>query len=477
MNFDVRKHLNEQKEQLIDLNDKIWEYAETRFEEYKSTKALKSYLADNGFAIEDNTADIETAFVASYGKGRPVIAILAEYDALSGLSQKGGITEREALVDDGNGHGCGHNIFGSASAGAAVVVKKWLESTGREGTIQLIGCPGEEGGSGKTFMAKKGVFNDLDSALAWHPASVNAVMSVSTLANYQVYFRFKGIASHAATSPHLGRSALDAVELMNVGVNYLREHIIPEARVHYAVTNTGGNSPNVVQSNATVLYLIRAPKMHQVEDIYRRICKIAQGAAMMTETEVEIVFDKGCSNYLPNRELEKVLYNNMVKAGAPEFDQNDMNFAQAIRETFSKSGCDGEELLTNFIDSKEFLKLAKEIQKKPLCCAVLPYVALNITMPASTDVGDVSCNVPTVQFVMSCYANGTPAHSWQMVSQGVTSLAHKGMLKAAEVLARTGIDLIQHPEAVKRAREEFEEVNASGYVCPIPDGVKPSPVK
>ncbi len=360
MNFDVRKHLNEQKEQLIDLNDKIWEYAETRFEEYKSTKALKSYLADNGFAIEDNTADIETAFVASYGKGRPVIAILAEYDALSGLSQKGGITEREALVDDGNGHGCGHNIFGSASAGAAVVVKKWLESTGREGTIQLIGCPGEEGGSGKTFMAKKGVFNDLDSALAWHPASVNAVMSVSTLANYQVYFRFKGIASHAATSPHLGRSALDAVELMNVGVNYLREHIIPEARVHYAVTNTGGNSPNVVQSNATVLYLIRAPKMHQVEDIYRRICKIAQGAAMMTETEVEIVFDKGCSNYLPNRELEKVLYNNMVKAGAPEFDQNDMNFAQAIRETFSKSGCDGEELLTNFIDSKEFLKLGAD---------------------------------------------------------------------------------------------------------------------
>lgn len=476
--FQVVDHLDQLKNNLIKLNDDIWSFAETRFEEHQSANAIKSLLASEGFTIEHGVANIDTAFVATYGMGSPVIGVLAEYDALSGVSQKGGSPVREPLTDGGNGHGCGHNIFGASSVGAAIITKRYLEEHGLQGTVKLMGCPGEEGGSGKTFMAREGVFDDLDAALAWHPATINGVMSASFLANYQIYFKFKGITSHAAASPHLGRSALDAVELMNVGVNYLREHIVPEARVHYAVTETGGRSPNVVQGKAEVLYLIRAPKIGQVEEIYQRICKIARGAALMTETEVEIVFDKACSNVIPNRTLEGIIQKNFEKAGAPGFDEEDQQLAREMQGTLSEIERKGDVFLGQFTSNKKMKTITKDIMEKALHDDVFPYMPSPMVLPGSSDVGDVSWITPTAQLATACFALGTPAHSWQMVSQGNTAIAHKGMLKASEVLAMTAIDLYNDPAAVEEAKSELkEELDGNGYQCPIPVHVMPSVIK
>jgi aminobenzoyl-glutamate utilization protein B len=308
-----------------------------RFEEYQSVELLCKILSDEGFSLEKGIGGIPTAFAASFGSGSPVVAILGEYDALAGLSQTNGVAKQEPLVSGQSGHGCGHNLLGAGSLAAVVAVRHYLEANKMPGTIRYYGCPGEEGGSGKTFMAREGVFDGVDIALTWHPMTHNTIFSMSTLANYQVAFKFHGKSSHAGTTPHLGRSALDAVELMNVGVNYLREHIIQEARVHYAVTNSGGASPNVVQAEAEVLYLIRAPKVDQVQGIYERICKIARGAAMMTETECEIVFDKACSNYIPNSVLGKLLLENFKVVGVPRPDESEARFAAEIQSTLTGS--------------------------------------------------------------------------------------------------------------------------------------------
>lgn len=259
------------------------------FLEKHSSEYIISKLEEQGFEVERGVCGIETAFVATFGSAKPIVGFLGEYDALPSLSQEKGIAEYKPIASGGNGHGCGHNLLGTGSFAAAVAVKDYMEENNVIGTVKYFGCPAEEFGDGKAFMAKAGIFDDLDFALCWHPAPINSVFKMDVLAINQVYFRFKGRSAHAAASPHLGRSALDAVELMNIGVNYLREHIIPEARVHYAVTNTGGDAPNVVQSNAEVLYLIRAPRVSQVQSIYERVCKIAEGAALMTETELEIV--------------------------------------------------------------------------------------------------------------------------------------------------------------------------------------------
>src|SRR5699024_4100684 len=251
-------------------------------------------LKAEGFQVERDVGGIETAFIATYGDGSPVIGILGEYDALSGMSQQAGVPTKTPIKEGDNGHGCGHNLLGVGSLGAVLAVKQMIDERQLSGTIRYYGCPAEEGGSGKTYMVRAGLFDDVDIALTWHPGTSNSIMCGQSLANYQVYYKFKGKSSHATISPHLRRSALDAVELMNVGVNYLREHIIPEARVHYAVTHTGGHSPNVVQAEAEVLYLMRAPQVDDVEHIYKRINDIAKGAALMTGTEVDIVFDKAC---------------------------------------------------------------------------------------------------------------------------------------------------------------------------------------
>ena len=459
--------------EITELSDQIWDTPETRFQEHKSTKLLSDFLEDNGFSVERGVGGIETAFTATFGQEKPVIGILGEFDALSGLSQKEASDVREALEENGNGHGCGHNLLGTAGISAVVALKQLIEEKKITGSIKYFGCPGEEGGSGKTYMVREGVFNDIDVALTWHPNSYSGVFSFSSLANYQVYFSFEGKASHAANSPHLGRSALDAVELMNVGVNYLREHIISEAKVHYAVTNTGGSSPNVVQSDAEVLYLIRAPHISEVEDIYQRVIKIAEGAALMTETKVTVRFDKACSNYIPNDTLNIVLQDQLEHFGLPNYDDKELSYAQKMAQTITQEEVDAAildaEKLSNYQLTEEFYT-----PEYPFFNEVIPYAKTREVMQGSTDVGDVSWIVPTAQFFTTCFVAGTPLHTWQLVSQGKTSLAHKGLLYAGKVLAASAVEVFGNPELIEKAKEELAKQTKNAYRNPLPKELQPS---
>lgn len=466
--------IEENKQIFIDVSDKIWDYAETAFEEFKSMECLCEVLEQQGFQVEKGIGGITTAFSGTYGSGHPVIGILGEFDALSGMSQEAGNEQRQEVVAGGNGHGCGHNIFGAASLAAAVAVKEYIKANGGSGTVIYLGCPGEEGGSGKAFMAREGVFDNLDIAYGWHPAGFNAIMDVSTLANYQVKYSFKGRASHAAASPHLGRSALDAVELMNVGVNFLREHVIQDARIHYAITNAGGFSPNVVQPEAEVLYLIRAPKSNQVEEIYQRINKIAQGAALMTETEVSIDFIKACANIVPNKTLHEIMYQNFTEDIIPEYTAEEMAFAAKMETSMGDVPTDVNSM-TNLSETEAIAAL-KKLEGKSICDFVLPFSKERDVpvLKASSDVGDVSWNVPTGQVVTACHTPKTPAHSWQLVSQGRTSIAHKGLLMAAKVIAGASVDVLNHPEVVETAKQELEQrLQGNKYQSAIPKEVKP----
>ena len=429
------------------ISDCIWEYAETAYQEVKSADLLSRELEKNGFIVTRGIADIPTAFKAVCGYGAPRIAILGEYDALPGLSQKAGLAHEEQDSQRTTGHGCGHHLLGTAGVAAAIAVKNLLVQGGRSGTIEFYGCPAEEGGSGKSFMAKAGCFNGLDAVLTWHPYPMTGIMNVTTLANCKATYTFKGIASHAALSPHLGRSALDAAELMNVGANFLREHIIPEARLHYAFSDAGGTAPNVVPALAKVVYMVRAPRLEQVQEIYARLNLVAQGAATMTQTEVEIHLDKTCANMIPNTALEQVLYAHMCEIEPPKPGERDLSFAHEIAETLSKKPAGA--LLPD---------------------RILPFDGTHMAAPASTDVGDVSWNVPTAQLCVSCYAAGTPEHSWQLVAQGKSEWAHKGMLYAAKVLAASTVQLIDSPAILKTAKEELEKsLQGTDYrtVCDI----------
>ena len=468
------KVIAEKSDRFIQASDRIWEYAELRFEEYRSAAQLCEIFETEGFAVEKGIAGLPTAFVATFGTGGPVIAILGEYDALAGLSQKNGIARQEVLKPGQSGHGCGHNLLGVGALAAAVAAKEFLIENKLSGTIRYYGCPGEEGGSGKTFMAREGVFAGVDVALTWHPMTHNTVFSMSTLANYQITFKFYGKSSHAGTAPHLGRSALDAVELMNVGVNYLREHIIQEARIHYAVTNTGGVSPNVVQAEAEVLYLIRAPKVSQVQEIYERVCKIAQGAALMTETKCEIAFDKACSNYIPNGVLGQLLLSNFTRIGVPRPNEEERQFAQALQATLTESDRNADlQMASDFMggNGDETLELLK---KTVVSDVILPCISSPKLLTGSTDVGDVSWIVPTAQLCVACNVFGTPGHSWQTVAQGATTFAHKGMLTAGRVLAAAIVDILEKPALVEEAQRELNAArNGCAYFCPIPQEVKP----
>lgn len=411
--------IDARSDRYAELSDRIWSLAELRYDEHKSAELHIAMLQEAGFRVTRDAAGIPTAFVAEAGTDGPVIGILGEYDALSGLSQESGAyaCQPSPETPNGNGHGCGHHLLGTAAHFAAVAVKEFLERNGLPGRIRFYGCPAEEGGSGKTFMARAGLFDDLDAALTWHPASHTGIFHQSSLANIQAYFRFRGVAAHAANSPHLGRSALDAVELMNVGVNYLREHMVPDARVHYAVTNSGGISPNVVQARAEVLYLVRAPINSQAAELYERVKNVARGAALMTGCELEIVFDKACSNYIPNGVLNQVMYANMQALQGPAYTEGEQQAARRMWDAISADDIDNA--------GKNLGAVLRN--PTPLFSGVAPYEPGRHEISyGSTDVGDVSWVTPTAQCWGACYAYGTPFHSWQMVAQGKLSLAHKG---------------------------------------------------
>lgn len=458
--------------------DDIWDHPETRFQEFWSAACLADALEAEGFQLTRNAGGIPNAFIASFGEGQPVIALLGEFDALAGLSQQAYCAAPASPTPGENGHGCGHNLLGTAAFAAAVAARNWLLQQGGVGTLRFYGCPGEEGGSGKTFMVREGLFDDIDAALTWHPEAWAGMFSTSTLANIQAAWRFTGTAAHAANSPHLGRSALDAVTLMTTGSNFLNEHIIEKARVHYAITDTGGVSPNVVQAQAEVLYLIRAPEMADAQQIFARIEKIAQGAALMTETSVSCRFEKACSSYLPNRTLEAAMYQAVCHYGTPPWSAEERAFAAEIRATLSANDINNS--LKNIADTggEDGKAFARRHRETRLIDEVAPWAATDNILAGSTDVGDVSWKAPVAQCFSPCFAVGTPLHTWQLVSQGRTSIAHKGMLLAGKVLAATAIRLFSDRSLLTTSQQELAQVLAERpYRCPIPQDVKPSILK
>ncbi len=460
------RSIDEKAPLLTALSDKIWEYAELSMEEHRSTAAYLQILQDQGFAVEENLCGIPTAFLGRYGSGKPVIGILGEFDALSSLSQAPCVAEKQPLTPGGNGHGCGHNLLGAASLGAAIAVKEEIQKGNLSGTVVFYGCPGEEGCAGKTFMAQGGLFRDLDAALCWHPGDTNEVTTGSNAASIQKTFTFTGLAAHAAGDPEHGRSALDAAELMNVGVQFLREHMSRTCSLHYSFLDAGGISPNVVQPTATVLYMVRGENVRQAKALLARVEKIAQGAALMTETAVTSKLIDGSSNTVSNTVLEKLLLENLQAAPLPVYAQAEWDFAQAMKATCGEPALPGQWVKEN-PSLKAFSQEKTQGGSRALNDFVMPYTPSLQIEPGSTDVGDVSWLTPTAQFTAVTWVSGSPGHSWQNVATGKHSIAHKGLLLAAKVLAGTAADLMENPQILSQARAEFETATASGYDCPL----------
>ena len=467
--------IDKKAKEILDASDEIWGCAETAFQEDNSVKVLCDLLKKEGFAVEENLADVKTAFKGTYGSGKPVIGILGEFDALSGLNQEPCATEKKAMVDGAPGHGCGHNMLGAGSMAAAFAVKKYLEETKTPGTVIFYGCPGEEGGASKAFMARDNIWPELDAALTWHPGSVNQVTSGTCNTCIQVEYKFTGVASHAAGAPELGRSALDAVELMNVGVQFLREHMPDSARIHYAITDAGGNSPNVVQPHAQVLYMVRSQLAKDALALEKRVDKIAEGAALMTETTMTKRFIDGCSNTVPNKVLEMLLWKNFNEVGVPTYTEEEKEYAKKIVASYEMTNddlpgdaCDESEEIAAWVD---------QVSKHgtiPLNDFLVPYHFSTRQRMGSTDVGDVSWQVPTAQINVVTFASKSPGHSWQNVSTGKTSIGHKGLLTAGKVIAATAIELFENPQYIQQAKSEFETRTAGGYYCPVPKDAVPT---
>ena len=460
------------KEEILTLSDKIWEYAELSMLEIKSTAAYVALLKQEGFQVEENLCGIPTAFSGTYGSGSPKIGILAEYDALSGLSQAPGVTEKQPLCEGGSGQGCGHNLLGAASLSAAIAIKDQIAAGKLHGTVVFYGCPGEEGCAGKTFMARDGLFQDLDAAITWHPGYTNEVTTGSNAACLQMVYEFAGTTAHAAGNPWEGRSALDGAELMNVGVQFLREHMEPKSSIHYSIADAGGISPNVVQPTAKLIYMVRAETVRKAKALLARVNDIAKGAALMTGTTVTWHQLDGTSDTLSNTVLEQLLYDNLVEAPLPEYTQQEWDFAAKLRETYPHDGLPGHSTETNPVLKKQIIQLSDH-GNKAINDFVVPYYPAYSYSPGSTDVGDVSWLTPTAQIHTACFPSGAPGHSWQNVSIGKTSVGHKGLLLAGKVLAMTAADLFEHPEIIDQAKKEFAQRAAEGYTCPIPDDAVP----
>jgi aminobenzoyl-glutamate utilization protein B len=426
----VIQSLEAKKQQYVDVATNIWNLAEIGYKEGKSANLLQSMLKEEGFTIETSVAGIPTAFTATFGSGTPVIGVLGEYDALPGFSQDA-VPFKKDLPGNTNGHACGHHLFGSASAAAAIAVKNWLKTTGRKGTIRFYGTPAEEGGAGKVYMVRAGLFQDVDAVIHWHPGDDNNANPISSLSNKSAKFRFRGVASHAAASPERGRSALDAVEALNYMVNMMREHIPEKSRVHYVITR-GGEAPNVVPAFAEVYYYIRHPEMDIVKDIFNRVTKAAEGAALGTGTTLDYEVIHGVYNLLPNQILSTNLFENLKTVGGVTYDKTEEDFALKIFPSLNRKD-------VNISDA----------------ALVKPYADQSDEAFGSTDVGDISWLVPTAGISSATWVPGTAAHSWQAVAAGGMSIGHKGMMVAAKTMALTIMDCLVNPEMLKNAKLEL----------------------
>ncbi len=441
--------IDSSKDAMMQAARHIWEFAETALMEYKSSSELAAFIEARGFAVQRGVAGLPTAFVASYGSGKPVIGILGEYDALPGLSQKPGLARKEALNQGDPGHGCGHNLFGVGSASAAIALKDVMTRHNLKGTIKFFGCPAEETVVGKVYMAREGLFDDLDICLDWHPDSENDVSldTSNALNNFEV--TFTGKTAHAAGDPWDGRSALDAVELMDVGVNFLREHVHPTVRIHYVIPEAG-KAPNVVPDRARVWYFVRGKDRAEVDEVYARVLKIAEGAALMSGTEHDVYLITGVYNKLVNRAVAAVMHRNLELVGAPRFTDEEQAFARDVQKYLGKKE-DG-----------------MSVKIKPL------EEPKGYSGGGSTDVADVSWIVPTASLGIACWPLESPGHSWAVATCSGSSIGFKGMTVAAKIIAASAIDILQDPAIIEKARAEFKE-KTKGFVyrSAVPAGQKP----
>ena len=428
----IRAHLDRHGLQYAQVAQQIWDLAEVGYQEERSAALLQALLREAGFGIEVGVAEMPTAFVASYGEGTPIIAVLAEYDALPGISQDR-VPVRQPHPELKSGHACGHHLFGTASTAAAIAVKEWLDQSGTPGTIRLYGTPAEEGGAGKVYMVRAGLFDDVDAVLHWHPGDRNTTGVYSSLAIKSAKFRFHGVSAHAASAPHHARSALDGVEALDHMVNLMREHVPQETRIHYVIT-AGGSAPNVTPNFAEVYYYIRHPDSGQVNQIFERVMKAAEGAALGTGTRVEHEVTGGTYALLPNETLGRAMYANLEQVGGVEYDETELEFAQTIQASLPE-GSPG-------------LEMAARVE---------PFIVAPGAKPFSTDVGDVSWVAPTVGLSAATWVPGTSAHTWQAIAAGGTSIGNKGMLVAAKTIALTAVDVFTDADLLSAARKEFEQ--------------------
>ena len=457
--------IENRKESLIELADRIWSFAEVGFRETRSSEAIAEVLRREDFRVALGAAGMPTAIVAEFGTEGPVVGFLGEYDALPNLSQKVG-SVCEPVIPGAPGHGCGHNLLGVGALGGALAVRDAIESGRVRGRVKYFGCPAEELLAGKVFMVRAGCFEGVDCVFTWHPSNKNGVWGTACTAMNSAKFHFHGRTAHAASDPFNGRSALDAVEIMNVAANYLREHVIPDARIHYVITD-GGGEPNVVPAECTVWYYVRAPRRHQVEEIFDRVVKCAQGAALATETTMDVEFLSGCYDVLSNPVMERVLMEKLLELEPLSFTEEDRTFAREILKTVPDRYRKGkQELLETY---------GVDIGDKVICDFVLTDV-IEKGRPSggSTDVGDVSYVVPTTQAMTVCGPVGLTAHCWQFTASARTHIAHEGMLFAAQALGLAGIEMLAHPELIAEAREAFEKQHGGEpYVSPLPQGTEP----
>ena len=442
------------RQELISLSDRIWENPEGPYQEYKASAWAADVLKEHGFRVVLGAGGIPTAVKATFGSGKPVIGFLGEYDALPGLSQEREMLEEAPVPGQAYGHGCGHNLMCAANVGAVIALKDQMQKENLPGTIVFYGCPAEEILTGKPLMARAGLFNELDAALAFHPMECNMTTYGNMVALDMVKFHFKGISAHASADPYNGRSALDAVELMNVGANYMREHIRPDEKIHYMITECG-KVPNIIPDKACVWYYIRADKRTSVEKLFQRLHKIAQGAALMTETDMTVEYLGGCYECLNNRVLEDAVYDAMLTIPQEPWTEKEMEIAGQLNRQYAEGT----------ISRQQANGLPADMQ---LHTGVLPMQTTGDG--SSSDVGDVAHIVPTAFFTTACNNIGAPGHHWQITACAGNSIGHKGMIYAAKVLAKAALELLTKPEILQKARQEFiEATNGMPYKCPLPD--------
>ena len=449
------KYLNvieNRKDEFYEVSDALYDNPEICFREFEAVRLLTHKLEENGFTVERNVAGIETAFTATYGTGSPKIGVLAEYDGLESMSQVGGIAEKKTIEGKDTHHGCGHNLFAGGSLAAVFAIKAYIEETGK-GSVVLFGCPAEEGGGGKVFLARDGVFNQTDAIVSWHPERMYMVRTRPALANVMIDYEFDGIAAHAGGAPHKGRSALDAVELMNIGANFLREHMELTSRIHYAILDAGGRAPNMVQSHAVVRYMIRAVDSKSVRILKERVDRIAQGATLMTDTMVSSKVVSAYANLITIPTLQATANEAMHDIDLPVPTEEELEYGKALQAT---------------------MNLTDEEKTMPLFAMEVRDPAPPIAHGGSTDTADVSWNCPTVQMHIGNWVTGTPGHSWQSASQSKGAYAKRSMLYAGKAVAGTALRLIENPELVKKAKEEHKAKIGDGYLCGIPKDLKPS---